>query len=112
MKRFLKSAALLAVLTSVSLFSSDSFARGTGSNRRAVSHPAAVKRVTSHRINLNGNGPGNPDKDPNYPSPSGPGGPPIGPPGGGNPNPVKPHPMPVQTVPNGWKAVGVFKGLE
>jgi hypothetical protein len=90
MKRFVKLTALFAVIASLSVLSNESFARGHAGGRQVTSH-----RIVSHRVNQY-NGIDNPNKDPNYPSPNGPGSPtgsnPIG---GGNPNPVKPHPIPV-----------------
>ena len=88
MNRFLKLTVLGAIAFSFTLLANQSFANGPVKAKPAQTH--------RHRINLYPRN-SNPDQDPNYGSPTGPGyggpGSPVGPPPVGSP--VKPHPRPI-----------------
>jgi len=119
MNRFSKLTVLFAVVLSVTTLASESFAKGTAKASPNASSRARFNSFTKgatkakpsstprHRINQYGNGLPNPDADSNgaesgigtnYPAPvtfgtgTGHGGPVRG---GGNGNPVKPHPIKV-----------------
>jgi hypothetical protein len=115
MKRFVKRTALFAVLASLSVLSNEGFAKGHAGGRQVASH-----RIVSHRVNQYGNGIPNPDNDSNgaesgigtnYPAPVtfGTGTGHYGGHGGGNPNPVKPHPKPILGLPPVSLPIGVAK---
>jgi hypothetical protein len=98
MNRFLKLTVLYAVAFGFTALANQSFAKGLVNAKPAQTH--------KHRINTYPHE-SNPDQDPNYGSPTGPGygGPgPVGSPPKGNP--VKPHPRPIVGVP----PIGVLTG--